>query len=305
MQESRRVAVLDLTSGTSVWAELGEAATAAGAGRAGSAAPAPPAPRALRWSMPLVSNDGARVVVSVRAADNKDRWLAALDPATGTTRLLDHLHDEAWVREVGGFGGALSGLGWLPDDRTVWFLSERDGWMHLYVVDAAEPGATPRQLTEGRWEITAAQLTPDRRQFLLTSTEAHPGERQVYTMGLDGGPRTRLTTATGAHGVAISPDGSRMADIHSTGNQPPEVFLGPARAGAAPIRITTSPTEEWRSCPWLNPEPLTFTARDGATVYARLYTPEMVGARRDPQAPGVVFVHGAGYLQNAHRYWST
>jgi dipeptidyl aminopeptidase/acylaminoacyl peptidase len=40
-------------------------------------------------------------------------------------------------------------------------------------------------------------------------------------------------------------------------------------------------------------------------VYARLFTPEMVGARRHPTNPGVVFVHGAGYLQNAHRYWST
>jgi len=40
-------------------------------------------------------------------------------------------------------------------------------------------------------------------------------------------------------------------------------------------------------------------------VYARLYTPEMIGARRDPSAPAVVFVHGAGYAQNAHKYWSS
>jgi dipeptidyl aminopeptidase/acylaminoacyl peptidase len=40
-------------------------------------------------------------------------------------------------------------------------------------------------------------------------------------------------------------------------------------------------------------------------VYARLFTPEMVGARRDPAAPAVVFVHGSGYLQNAHKYWSS
>jgi CubicO group peptidase (beta-lactamase class C family) len=50
---------------------------------------------------------------------------------------------------------------------------------------------------------------------------------------------------------------------------------------------------------------LTFRARDGADVYARLFTPEMLGARRDPASPGVVFVHGAGYAQNAHKYWST
>jgi len=50
---------------------------------------------------------------------------------------------------------------------------------------------------------------------------------------------------------------------------------------------------------------VTYKARDGAEVTARLYTPETVGAARDPLAPGVVFVHGAGYLQNAHRYWSS
>jgi dipeptidyl aminopeptidase/acylaminoacyl peptidase len=50
---------------------------------------------------------------------------------------------------------------------------------------------------------------------------------------------------------------------------------------------------------------ITYRTRDGQDVYARLYTPEMIGARRDPRKPAVVFVHGAGYLQNAHKYWST
>ena len=50
---------------------------------------------------------------------------------------------------------------------------------------------------------------------------------------------------------------------------------------------------------------ITYKARDGADVYARLFTPEMIGAKRDPKKPAVIFVHGAGYLQNAHKYWST
>ena len=56
---------------------------------------------------------------------------------------------------------------------------------------------------------------------------------------------------------------------------------------------------------WIDPKVITFKARDGVDVYARLFTPEMIGAKRDPSPPGVVFVHGAGYLQNAHKYWST
>jgi dipeptidyl aminopeptidase/acylaminoacyl peptidase len=79
----------------------------------------------------------------------------------------------------------------------------------------------------------------------------------------------------------------------------------PNRAGAEPTRVTTSPDETWLATPWLEPTLVTFKARDGVEVPARLYTPEMVGARRHPRRPAVVFVHGAGYLQNAHRYWSS
>jgi dipeptidyl aminopeptidase/acylaminoacyl peptidase len=83
------------------------------------------------------------------------------------------------------------------------------------------------------------------------------------------------------------------------------VYLLPNRAGAPARQVTTSTSDEWRSFKWVEPQLVTYKARDGAEVYARLFTPEMVGARRHPNHPAVVFVHGAGYLQNAHRYWST
>jgi dipeptidyl aminopeptidase/acylaminoacyl peptidase len=93
--------------------------------------------------------------------------------------------------------------------------------------------------------------------------------------------------------------------VHSYSTKPPEVYLMPNTPGAEPRQVTTTPTEEWRAFKWIDPKVITYKARDGVDVYARLYTPEMIGARRDPSRPGVVFVHGAGYLQNAHRYWST
>jgi dipeptidyl aminopeptidase/acylaminoacyl peptidase len=80
------------------------------------------------------------------------------------------------------------------------------------------------------------------------------------------------------------------------------------RDAARPARrqqVTTTPIEEWRSFRWIEPEVIMFKARDGMDVYARLYTPEMIGASRDRTRAAVVFVHGAGYLQNAHKYWST
>lgn len=79
----------------------------------------------------------------------------------------------------------------------------------------------------------------------------------------------------------------------------------PNAAGAPMQQVTTTPTAEWRGYGWVEPQVVTFKARDGVEVHARLFTPEMVGARRDRSRPGVVFVHGAGYAQNAHKYWAS
>ena len=313
LQEKRRLAILSRKTGKSVWASAEFAGKKAAEGaekpspKPAEAAEKPPEAaeklaaglREVRWSLPVFSRDGAFAVVSARSADNKDRWLVLLDPETGASRALDHLHDDAWVRDTS------DGLGFLPDDRRIWFLSERDGWMHLYTVDVSRPGAEATPLTSGRWEVTQAELSPDRRRIYFASTEAGPAERHVYTVSVDGGRHTRLTTAPGASEAEASPDEKTLALIHSEANQPPEVYLAPNRPGGELRRITTSPSEEWRSYPWLAPPLVTYKVRDGAEVTARLYTPEMVGAKRDPVAPGVVFVHGAGYLQNAHRYWSS
>ena len=260
---------------------------------------------AVRWGMPQVADDGSICVAHVRAANNKDRWLVAVDPETGKVRILDTLHDEAWVREVGGAGPVDPSFGLLPDQKHVWFLSERDGWMHLYSLDATAPQPSARQLTQGRWEIDAVALSADRRTFYITSTEVHPGERHIYAMPIDGGERTKLTSMTGGTAGEASPDGSTFGLIYSSSTKPNEVYVMPNRAGAVAAQVTTSTSDEWRSFRWIEPQLVTYRTRDGVDVYARMFTPEMVGAKRDPAAPAVVFVHGAGYLQNAHKYWSS
>ena len=312
-QDVRRLAILNLDNGEAVWAGLegiAEPLAIPKPPEAGETRPtAKPDPasaskREVRWGSPLLSPDGKQVIVSVRAMDNTDRWVVSVDPATGKTNILDRLHDDAWIREIGGFGSG-GGLGWLPDNRRVWFLAEHDGWMHLYTVDTGSMPPARKQLTQGRFEIDNLELSADGTTFYFQSTEVHPGERHVYSMSVDGGPRTKLTGAAGSHAQTISPDNSMFGMVSSASNRPPEVFLMPNRPGAAPTRVTTSPSLEWQTYKWIEPQLVTYKARDGAEVYARLFTPEMVGAKRDPKAPAVIFVHGAGYAQNAHRYWSS
>ena len=303
-QDRRRIAILNLENGEGMWAGLEGVSDALpipkppfGDEPRPAAKPDPAPKRDVRWGSPILSPDGSIAVSAVRSADNTERWFAKIDPATGKTTILDHIKDEAWVRD--------SGQGWLNDNKRFWFLAEHDGWMHLYTVDATAASPSKKQLTSGKFEVDSVDLSTDGRTFFFRSTEVHPGERHVYSMSIDGGARTKLTTATGAHDGTISPDNTMLGLVSSASNRPPEVFLMANKPGATPTRVTTSPSAEWSSYNWVDPQLITYKTRDGKDVYARLFTPEMVGARRDPKAPAVVFVHGAGYAQNAHKYWST
>jgi len=306
-QNRTLLAVMNLKTGKAVWADGSFAPAVEDPAPAPTTAPGAPgrkAEREIRWSMPDVSDDGKLAVAGARSADNKDRWYVALDPETGKTRVVDALHDDAWIREAGGGFGS-SGVEFLPDNKRVWFLSERDGWMHLYTLDVSDGSAKAKQLTTGKWEITSADLARDDKKFYITSTEEHPGERHLYTVPLEGGARTKITSMVGSNAAVVSPDESTLGLVYSYSNKPPEVYVMANQPGARATQITTTPTEEWRSFNWIDPKVITYKARDGVDVYARLFTPEMIGAKRDPSHPGVVFVHGAGYAQNAHKYWAS
>ena len=302
VQGRRMVAILDVRNNRSVWAD---ATAFAGVERKAKPSDAD-VPRLLNWTTPDVSDDGSQTVVAVRALDNKDRWFVKIDPATGKASVLDTLHDDAWIREqsIGGPAGGGTGLTWLPDNKRALFLSEKDGYMHVYSMDVAA-GAPAQALTSGKWEVTDARLSADRKTLFLTTNEVHPGERHVYTLSVDGGARTKLTSMTGSNEATISPDEKSMAIIYSYSTKPPELYVAPVTFDAKAVQVTTTPSDEWRNFKWIDPKVITYKARDGADVYARLFTPEMIGAKRDPKKPAVIFVHGAGYLQNAHKYWST
>ena len=263
----------------------------------GTGRPHPP-PRDVQLSQLQWSEDGRNAVLSARSADNKDRWVMLLDPATGKTKVLATLHDDAWID-----GPGAGTLGWLPDNAHVYYESERDGFAHLYSV--AISGGEPAQLTSGQFEVSNVRLSRDKTKFYFTSSEGSFFERHLYSMPIGGGTRTRLTALAGENNVDVSPDEIMLADVRSYSNRPPELYLLPnqpidAKATAAIKPVTTSPIPEFFTRNWIDPPIASFKARDGATVYGRLYLP----ANYKGGGPAVLFVHGAGYLQNVHRWWS-
>jgi len=254
-------------------------------------------------SGPTWSPDGKFGVLDINTNDYKDRWIVLLNVETGTIENLDHQHDDAWIAGpgIGGYGGG--DLGWLPDNKSIWYMSEKTGYSHLYTMNVVSKRVKP--LTEGAFEIYNPQISKDEKRWYFTANKNHPGDRQFYSMSITGGKFTALTDRVGKNDVTLSPDEKQMAILYSYSNKPTELYVQEnplfTSKKTVPKQITHSTTKTFKNYSWKDPEIITFKAEDGAEVYARLYQPKTDVKNR----AAVIFVHGAGYLQNAHQWWSS
>lgn len=252
---------------------------------------------------PTWNSDGTQAILDIQANDYKDRWIVLLDPKTGKVEQLDRQHDEAWIAGPGISRWGGGALGWMPDDKSIWFMSEKTGYSHLYTMNVNNKKT--KALTSGVFEIYGAELSKDKNRWYFTSNKTHPGDRQFYSMSLKGGKWEQLTNMVGRNDVVLSPDEGKMAILYSYSNKPTELFIqdNPVETGGNPkaVQITHSNTDNFNAYDWKDPEIITFKASDGAEVHARLYEPEASVKNK----AAVIFVHGAGYLQNAHKWWSS
>lgn len=254
--------------------------------------------REVSFQNPVWSPEGTRAVVSIRSQDNKDRWIMSLDPETGRLSLIDRQHDDAWISGPGiggGYGGGT--LGFL-DENTLYYQSEATGYSHLYTVNLST--GAKKQLTSGNFEVQSVDLSKDKKWFYLITNEVHPGEKHFYKMAVTGGDRLRITQMTGAHEVSLSPDEKTLAIRYSNATTPWELYIQPNDPAAQAEKVTSSLTDAFKAYSWKMPQVISFKAQDGQEIYARVYEP----VKKKKNGKAVIFVHGAGYLQNAHKWWS-
>ncbi len=250
--------------------------------------------RAVNIMQGTWSPEGTHLVLDIRSQDNKDRWIMLWNPADNKLELLDRQRNEAWIG-----GPGLFNMGWM-DDSGLYYQSEKTGYSHLYLLNVKT--REKKALTSGNYEVQTANLTLDKKHFFITTNEVHPGDKQFYRLRISDGKKERITTMTGANDVTISPDEKTIAFLYSYSNKPWELYLQANNAGAKADQITDlAQSAEFKTYPWRDPEVISFKASDGAEVYGRVYTP----TNAKPGMPAVVFVHGAGYLQNAHKWWSS
>lgn len=247
---------------------------------------------------PYWNESGTYAVVDIRSQDNKDRWLMQLDAATGKLSLLDRQRDEAWIGGPGvsGFGAR---LGWV-NDNSFYFQSEATGYAHLYIYDISSH--TKKALTEGKYEVQAAELSRNKQYFYLLTNEEHPGKQNWYRIKTDGSKKEKITSMEGGYEVSMSPDEKWIAYRYSYTTQPWELYLQENAPGKKPAQITNKGmSDEFKAYAWRDTKVITIPARDGAQIYGRVFEP----AAGKKNGAAVIFVHGAGYLQNVHYWWSS
>ena len=238
---------------------------------------------AIAWTA-----DGAKAAVMLRSVDNKDRWIATVDLQAAKLQPLHRLTDGAWVNYDN------NEFGWLPDNRTLWYLSEESGYSHLYTQDAN--GGAPRALTSGKWEASDVRWSKDGSLAWVMCNRATPGDYEVCAVDAKGGGVKEVTNLDGVERFRLSPDERKLLVHWSASYTPVQVATVPANGGAA-TRLTDTRSEAYKARSWVEPQYVAVpSSAGGDPVWAKLYRPAQLEPGK--KYPVVMFVHGAGYLQN-------
>lgn len=263
-------------------------------------------PRPLRLGDVHWSPDGRWGALFAFSLDNKDRWILLVDTEDGTLSTPHRLHDPAWIN------WSFNELGWIPgrtgEAARLFFLSEEHGFSQIHLLDPAAAAEAPaRRLTSGEWE--ASQVVADRRgrHLYFLGNREHPGRYEVYRVDVEGGEVERLTETGGITSFELAPNSTpeapRLLLRHSTITRPWELMV--QEPGEPARRITHTVSEEYAGVPWVEPEIVPIPSpHSEPPVHAKVYRPTAPSPLASGKRPAVVFIHGAGYLQNVHRHWS-
>jgi dipeptidyl aminopeptidase/acylaminoacyl peptidase len=242
---------------------------------------------------------GSEVAIELRANDNKDRWITTVDFKRHKLVTQNRLTDPAWIN------WSFNALGWLPNSATLWFMSEASGWAQLYVKPL---DGKARALTPTGFEVSDPAVSPDGKWFYVLANREAPYDYDVYRVPTTGGALTRVTHYRGlacfecSAPFALSPDGAKLAVLHSAPYVPPQLAVVDVD-GTGARELTDTRTAQYKAMHWVEPEFVKIPSSHGKFgIWSKYYQPADYDATK--LHPAVIFVHGAGYLQDVTRGWT-
>lgn len=167
----------------------------------------------------------------------------------------------------------------LADGKEIIWMSERDGWNHLYLYDEAT-GKVKNQITKGNWVVRAVDKVDEaKRQIWFQASGMYPGKDpyfiHCYRINFDGSALTALTEADANHGAGGGPGGGAgvvysqdmryYVDTWSRVDQPPVSELRRTSDQKILLELERGDIQELAKTGWRTPEVFTSLARDGKT----------------------------------------
>jgi dipeptidyl-peptidase-4 len=167
---------------------------------------------------------------------------------------------------------------YLPKSNEMIWMSERDGWNHLYLFDLTT-GQLKNRITSGPWVVRSVLwVDPEKRQVWLRVGGIYPSQDPYFVhycrVNFDGTQLKRLTDANGTHKAVISPDRRFLVAVWSRVDSPPVTELRSAATGHLIRRLETADITELLATGLPLPQPFRAKGRDGKTdIYGVIYRP--------------------------------
>ncbi len=174
----------------------------------------------------------------------------------------------------------------IDDGREVVWMSERDGWNHLYLIDGAT-GAVKNRITTGEWVVRSVDKVDEaNRQVYFQASGARPGLDpyfiDAYRINLDGTGLVRLSDGDGNHSVAYSADAGYLVDSWSRVDLPPTTVIRRVSDRSVVMTVEKADIGGLLEAGWKAPEVFTAKARDGRTdIWGIIFRP----SNFDPARP--------------------
>lgn len=171
-----------------------------------------------------------------------------------------------WTAHTENLG--LSLVNWLEDDELI-YVSEIDGWRHLYLIDTRE-GRIKNQITKGEWVVRGIdKIDGEARQVWFHAGGMNAGQDpyfvHYYRINFDGTGIVALTEANGNHTVQFSPDRKFIVDTYSRADMPPVHELRRTSDGKLVCKLDQADISELSESGWEAPEVFVAKGRDGKT----------------------------------------